>query len=449
MPVLVTMPKWGLTMQSGAVTGWIASEGETVSAGSPLLTVETEKAVNDVEAPADGVLYKIVTQTGDEAAVGAVVGIIAAPGETPSLEELAALMATATPVASALAATAGPGDVAVRTSRPATRDSTGRVNASPAARKRAAELGIDLALVTATGPGGRVTSDDIERAASDLELAAAAPTEVDVTTPNGTKIHALLAGPVNAKTYIVLLHGLGGSFSTWTSLLPELVSDARVAALDLPGHGDSDKADPSSFNYSVANLAAEIGEAIVALDLAPAIVVGHSLGGLVAMKIAKDRPKLVRGLVLINSAGFGVEVNGALLDLIEASPSRDNAREMLELFFEDKRYANERGISDMFDKRSRPGADEAMKAIAAAAFSREGQLAKPLEELNEFSTPVYILWGELDRVFPPGHAAAAANAIPGSWLDVISGSGHVPQVEAPARVAELIQHWRFRLPVWE
>ena len=60
MPTIVKMPKWGLTMTTGTITGWIREEGDEVSAGDPLLTVETEKAVNDVEAPADGVLFKIV-----------------------------------------------------------------------------------------------------------------------------------------------------------------------------------------------------------------------------------------------------------------------------------------------------------------------------------------------------------------------------------------------------
>ena len=79
MPTLVIMPKWGLTMQSGTITDWIVNEGDAVSAGDPLLTVETEKAVNDVEAPADGVVLKIVATTGDEVPVSGPIAVIAAP----------------------------------------------------------------------------------------------------------------------------------------------------------------------------------------------------------------------------------------------------------------------------------------------------------------------------------------------------------------------------------
>ena len=63
MPTVVKMPKWGLTMTPGTVTDWLRGEGEEIAEGDPLLTVETEKAVNDVEAPADGVLLKIVADS--------------------------------------------------------------------------------------------------------------------------------------------------------------------------------------------------------------------------------------------------------------------------------------------------------------------------------------------------------------------------------------------------
>src|SRR6476659_5793393 len=110
MPTIVKMPKWGLTMTTGTITGWIRDEGDEVSAGDPLLTVETEKAVNDVEAPADGVLFKIVVPTGDAAPVSAAVAIIAAPGESPSDAEIESLIAEHAPVKpKAVAKTTGAG----------------------------------------------------------------------------------------------------------------------------------------------------------------------------------------------------------------------------------------------------------------------------------------------------------------------------------------------------
>lgn len=438
MPTLVTMPKWGLTMQSGTITGWIVNEGDTVSAGDLLLTVETEKAVNDVEAPADGVVVKIVAGEGDDVPVMGPVAVIAAPGETIGEEDLAALIASAGKSGPKAAAAGGGSPAEARERRSASRDASGRINASPAARRRAEELGVDLAMVEATGPGGRITSEDIDRAAAAL---SAAPRSVTVATPSGVTLHALVAGPETAARRIVFLHGLGGSQTTWAAVLGEFVGDARVAAIDLPGHGQSDKPGKASFAYTIDALADAVGDAIAELGMAPAVVVGHSLGGAVAMHLAHERPKAVSGLVLIASAGLGKEISGELLTLVEAEPSPAEARRMLELFFEDKKLILDRGVNDMHAARTQPGADAAMKTIANAVFSRDGQLTGLDDRLEDVNVPTLVVWGAFDRVVPVGHAARAAEKIKGSWLDVMSGIGHVPQIEAPGRLAETIKRW--------
>src|SRR6266536_6129536 len=107
MPTIVKMPKWGLTMTAGTVTGWFRDEGDDVSAGDPLLTVETEKAVNDVEAPADGILRLIVASAGAEIPVSAPVAIILAFDETITDEDLAALVESAQPKKAAAGARVG------------------------------------------------------------------------------------------------------------------------------------------------------------------------------------------------------------------------------------------------------------------------------------------------------------------------------------------------------
>src|SRR5829696_5286593 len=276
MPTIVTMPKWGLTMTSGTITGWSREEGDPVTEGVPLLTVETEKAVDDVEAPASGVLRKIVAGVGSEVPVMGAVAVITAPGEDLSDEDLQALVATSS------GATATAGEVAprvMREGRQAARDASGRVNASPAARKRAGELGVDLATVEATGPGGRITSEDVERAAEGVAAFAATPRTEVVELADGTSISALLAGPADAVETIVFLHGLGGAQSTWASVLGAFARNYRIVALDLPGHGASDKPSPDSTDYSITGIAARIGELLEKLELAPVVLIGHSLGG--------------------------------------------------------------------------------------------------------------------------------------------------------------------------
>ena len=442
MPTIVTMPKWGLTMTSGTITGWSHQEGDPIAEGAPLLTVETEKAVDDVEAPASGILRKIVAEVGSEVPVMGAVAVITAADEQLSDDDLAALVASAAPAS----APVGEAPRAAREARQAARDASGRVNASPAARKRAGELGIDLAEVEATGPGGRVTSEDVERAAAAAASVAAAPRAETVELADGSHVYALLAGPTDAPETIVFLHGLGGSQSTWASVLGDFANTYRIAALDLPGHGASAKPDPSAFEYSIATLAANVGEVIEKLELSPAVIVGHSLGGAAALQLALDRPKLVRALALIDSAGLGPEVSGELLDNAEAEPSREEARRLLELFFENPRFILERGIDEMHAARTAPGADAAVKALAASAFSRSGQTIAYLDRLSELEAPVLVVWGELDRVLPARHAVVATAALPASWLEIMPGVGHVPQIEAAPALATLINRWLISLP---
>ena len=443
MPTIVTMPKWGLTMTSGTITGWSREEGDPVTEGVPLLTVETEKAVDDVEAPTSGLLRKIVAAVGSEVPVMGAVAVITAPGEDLSDEEVQALVAT---TSGGIAAAGEVSPRAAREGRQAARDASGRVNASPAARKRAGELGIDLATVEATGPGGRITSDDVERSAAAVAASASAPRTEVVELADGTKMAALMAGPVDGAETLVFLHGLGGSLSTWASVLGRFAETYRVAAVDLPGHGASDKPSPASTDYSISGMAAKLGELLEKLEFTPAVLIGHSLGGATALQLVLDRPKLVRALVLVDSAALGLEINGELLDRVESAPSRDEARRLLELFFQDRRFVLERGIDEMHAARNAPGADDAVKAIAASAFTRHGQNLVLTDRLGELEVPLLVIWGELDRVTPSAHAVAALTALPSAWLEIMEGVGHVPQVEAAPAFAAIVNRWLLSIP---
>ncbi len=182
----VIMPKWGLTMKEGKVARWHKNEGDTVSGGEPLFDVETDKITNSVEAPADGVLAKIVVHAGNVAAVQAVVAIIAAPGEAVDATAVGAGAAPASEPATPVAAPSAPG-------KPAPRED-GFVPAMPAARALAKELGVDLATVTGTGPDGSIVKKDVQAAAdgggafnaSSKTLAFARSKGADLTQITGT-----------------------------------------------------------------------------------------------------------------------------------------------------------------------------------------------------------------------------------------------------------------------
>ncbi len=431
MPTLVKMPKWGLTMKVGKVTEWLHREGEEIAEGEPLLVVETDKATNDVPAPAAGVLRKIVADVEAEVPVSNPVAVIAAPNETLTDTDLATFLAQATE-----AVTAGGTAPAARVSREARAaapSEEGRVNASPAARKRAQELGVDLSTVLATGPGGRITSEDVERAG-----AATSAREDVVTLADGRRLFYVLAGPATG-TRLVFLHGLGGTQSTWQMVLPHLAEHFRVCALDLPGHGQSDKPAPAQTDYSLGSLASGVAQAMETLRLTPAVLIGHSLGGAVALTLALQHPDRVRALVLVDSLGLGNEINPELLDHIEAQPSQEEARKLLDLFFYDKRHVLDSGVEDLYHQQQSPGTHEAVRAVATGTMNRSGQLTNLPERLGDVSAPVLVLWGAEDQVIPARHATSASERLRGAQMKILAGAGHVPQIEQAEQFTQVLE----------
>ncbi len=167
----VDMPALSSTMKEGKVVSWLKAEGDPISAGEAIMVVESDKADMDVEAFDDGFLAAIITGEGDSGAVGAPVALIAAEeADIPALQAYAATLSGApAPVAAApAAAAAAPAAAAPKAAAaaaPAAPKSAGdRVVASPLAKKRAQELGLDLSAVVGTGPDGRITASDVENA---------------------------------------------------------------------------------------------------------------------------------------------------------------------------------------------------------------------------------------------------------------------------------------------
>jgi pimeloyl-ACP methyl ester carboxylesterase len=100
----------------------------------------------------------------------------------------------------------------------------------------------------------------------------------------------------------------------------------------------------------------------------------------------------------------------------------------------------------MYAARTAPGADEAVKAIAASAFTRQGQNLILIDRLGELEIPLLVIWGELDRVLPSRHAVAAVAAQPTAWLEIMEGVGHVPHVEAAPAFIAIVNRWLASIP---
>ena len=161
----VQMPKWGLTMKTGKIARWLVSEGGAVETGQPLLEVETDKITNVVESPASGVLLQIVSPQGEVVPVMQVIGVIGAAGEAVAAQPAASAAASSAAPAKAEKAPAS-GVAAKASGEPA--------RAMPAARRLAAELGVDLASVQGSGRDGAVTEKDVRAAHEAAQKAPAA-----------------------------------------------------------------------------------------------------------------------------------------------------------------------------------------------------------------------------------------------------------------------------------
>ncbi|GAP05862.1 pyruvate/2-oxoglutarate dehydrogenase complex, dihydrolipoamide acyltransferase (E2) component [Anaerolinea thermolimosa] len=174
MAEIVTMPKLGFDMQEGTLVRWVRVEGEAVEKGQVLAEIETDKATVEVESVASGIVYKHLVEQGSVVPVGTPIAVIAAPGE--QVTDLPGGMEAPAAEKSAVA------EVPVEAEAPAALEvsgETGRIKASPLARRLALEKGVDLAGIRGSGPGGRIVRKDIEAALA----AAAQPVPAAVIPP--------------------------------------------------------------------------------------------------------------------------------------------------------------------------------------------------------------------------------------------------------------------------
>jgi pyruvate dehydrogenase E2 component (dihydrolipoamide acetyltransferase) len=164
MAISVVMPALEMAQENGKLLAWRKKEGERVSKGEPLLEIETDKAVVEVESPGDGILAGITAEVGAVIPVGETIAWLVAPGEPPP-----AKAATAAPAARARSATQAAGAAPAKQKQVA---APAAARISPKARRLAKELGVDIGQIQGTGPDGTITSDDVQAAANAKGAAA-------------------------------------------------------------------------------------------------------------------------------------------------------------------------------------------------------------------------------------------------------------------------------------
>ena len=230
---------------------------------------------------------------------------------------------------------------------------------------------------------------------------------------------------------VVLVHGFGGDLDNWLFNIDALAGKTRVYALDLPGHGQSTK---TLGEPSLATLSNALTGFMNAVGIDSAHLVGHSMGGAVALQTALDAAERVKSLTLISSAGLGAEINGAYIDGFVAAANRRNLKPVIEQLFDDPNLVSRQLLDDLLKYKRLDGVGEALSSLASTLFANGRQATVLARDLAGMQQPALVIWGANDRIIPSSHAAALGNA----RVEVIEGAGHMVQMEKANRVNEMI-----------
>ena len=248
---------------------------------------------------------------------------------------------------------------------------------------------------------------------------------------------------------VVLVHGVGSSRATWDSTLPLLARNgAHVLAVDLPGHGGSAK---GRGDYSLGALASSLRDLLDHLGYDTCVLVGHSLGGGVAMQFAYQFPERCEGLVLVASGGLGQETNpllraaslpGAELVIPLLSHPRTvdvigRVGQVLGAFHIGPGLLSSDSMTILAGLHDAP-TRSAFLATLRGVVDVSGQRVSAISKLPDARLPILLVWGDRDPVIPVQHGRAAAEVVPDGRLVVFPGAGHEPHRFDPQRFADLI-----------
>ena len=260
--------------------------------------------------------------------------------------------------------------------------------------------------------------------------AADAP-EAEMISAAGRQLSHLVMGPEEGSP-IVLLHGFGGDLNGWLFNQPVLAEHHRVFALDLPGHGRADK---DTAGLDVHSLAELIAAYLEAAGSGPAHVVGHSLGGAVALKLALERPQLVKRLTLLAPAGLGDDVNLDYVQGFTEAERRKEIKNLLQQLFADPDLVSRDMVSEVQKYKRLDGVTAALRTLSETVFPGGKQALVMKDRLAELAMPVQVIWGDRDAIVPPAHGEGLPDTV---TLHRIGDCGHMPHMEAAGEVNRLI-----------
>jgi pimeloyl-ACP methyl ester carboxylesterase len=267
-------------------------------------------------------------------------------------------------------------------------------------------------------------------------------------TLHGHSVHYVQEG---SGSVLLLIHGMASALDTWRSVIDSLAGQATVVAVDLPGHGSSS---PGGGDYSLGSLAAFLRDVLMALGHDRVTLVGHSLGGGIAMQFSYLFPELTERLVLVSSGGLGVEVSPALraaslpgadLFLSLTAGATKRASGLAGRVLRAGRVRSSPSLEELARSYSSLADGDRRSAFLATVKSvvgLSGQTVGAGDRLHLASEiPVLLIWCADDPIIPVQHARAAHELLPHATLVVFDGVRHFPQVEVPERFVAALREF--------
>jgi pimeloyl-ACP methyl ester carboxylesterase len=275
---------------------------------------------------------------------------------------------------------------------------------------------------------------------------SSADLEVQYVTIHGHRRAFVKAGQGPA---LLLLHGLGCDHTTWEPVIAKLAKKYTVIAPDLLGHGQSAK--PRA-DYSVGGYANGMRDLLTVLNIDKVTVVGHSLGGGVAMQFAYQFPERTERMVLVAPGGLGPEVTPMIravgLPGFKAAMAVLTLPGLRHVGMAGMRALSRSGLSathdldevaEIYDSFKDPGARRAIAHVVRAVVDTRGQIVTMVDRayLTQ-AMPMLVVWGTEDKVIPVKHATTVGEIAPGAQVEVLGNSGHFPHKDHPERFVKIL-----------
>lgn len=242
---------------------------------------------------------------------------------------------------------------------------------------------------------------------------------------------------------VMLLHGSGPGVSAWANwrlVIPELSKNRRVVAPDLSGFGYTERVPGEEYNMD--NWVQQAIDFMDAMGIEQTDLVGNSFGGALAIGLAVKYPNRFRKIVLMGSMGVNFPITEGLDSVWGYQPSFENMKKMLDLFVDNKKYANDELAQLRYQASIEPGFQESFGRMFPAPRQRSVEMMAAYEaEIPSIKQPTLIVHGREDQVIPVDNAYKLINLIDNAQLHIYGHCGHWTQIEKNVYFARLIENF--------